>query len=244
MRGRERFKPTESERAYSLRQHTRDLPSPRAAPSSRAIQHAGPGRVECRDHREVACLIPTSSLGSHESSATSPWQRPALSAAVTVAGAQAPLPAQSASGASLDQLRATAQRRMRRDLETFTREQLRRSSSCTRAPIRICARRRVRVVCRSCSTSTRRRIVPAAQRSTWRRSQAKATGRYSSSRPSSDTPTHGTATVRRSARWLARTLRRTTRSRSVRMKRSPQPAASLTRRQTLSTIRAVASSTC
>jgi hypothetical protein len=48
-----------------------------------------------------------------------------IAAAVTGAGAQSPLPAPSTSGASFDQLRATAQMRMRRDLETFTREQLR-----------------------------------------------------------------------------------------------------------------------
>ena len=47
--------------------------------------------------------------------------------AVTAAMARAQVPTvpQSSPGASLDQLRATAQTRMRRDLETFTREQLR-----------------------------------------------------------------------------------------------------------------------
>lgn len=51
-------------------------------------------------------------------------------AAMCVAGAatahaQVPAVPQSSPGASLDQLRANAQTRMRRDLETFTREQLR-----------------------------------------------------------------------------------------------------------------------
>lgn len=43
----------------------------------------------------------------------------------TMARAQIPTVHQSSPGASLDQLRASAQVRMRRDLETFTREQLR-----------------------------------------------------------------------------------------------------------------------
>ncbi|MGV3516301.1 hypothetical protein [Luteitalea sp.] len=46
-------------------------------------------------------------------------------AATTAVQAQVPAVPQSSPGASLDQLRATAQTRMRRDLETFTREQLR-----------------------------------------------------------------------------------------------------------------------